>query len=391
MSKLSIIFLIAVLALGSLIPTNNISSRGLNETANALEPFCGNPTTVRLLTEKNVDAGTVTVTNGETTLFVKVTTKPNYKLTATHLSVANALSGILVTSKKNPIPGQFPYQTKHNNVSTFTYEIPLTGLNSTVYVAAHADVLKTGATKTEGAWGEGTPFVPGKRSWGMYFMYTIQPCNEPPVAVNDNYSTDEDTLLNVALPGILANDSDPDGDPITAELVTTTANGTLTLNPDGSFTYAPDANYNGSDGFTYKAKDSFGNLSNAATVAITINAVDDLPIAVDDTRSVAEDASATTFDVLTNDSDADGDPFTIASASDPAKGTVVVAVDGLSLTYQPDAGFCNDGSPTDDFTYTLTPGGSTATVAVTVVCVDDEPVAIADTATVNEDFRREHH
>ena len=58
---------------------------------------------------------------------------------------------------------------------------------------------------------------------------------------------------------------------------------------------------------------------------------------------------------------------------------------GTGLTYTPNANYCNDGTPTDDFTYTLTPGGDVATVAVTVTCSDDPPVAVNDTATVAED------
>ena len=68
--------------------------------------------------------------------------------------------------------------------------------------------------------------------------------------------------------------------------------------------------------------------------------------------TVLEDAAATTVDVLANDTDIDGGPKTIASATQPANGTVVVAGDGPGLTYKPDANYCNDGTPTDDFTYT---------------------------------------
>ncbi len=88
--------------------------------------------------------------------------------------------------------------------------------------------------------------------------------------------------------------------------------------------------------------------------------------------------------MLANDTDVDGGPKTIASATQPANGTVVVTGDGQSLTYEPDPNYCNDGGPTDDFTYTLN-GGSTATVSVTVTCVDDDPVAVDDAATVAED------
>ena len=74
----------------------------------------------------------------------------------------------------------------------------------------------------------------------------------------------------------------------------------------------------------------------------------------------------------------------IDAVTQPDNGTVEVAGDNQSLTYKPDADYCNDGNPTDNFTYTLN-GGSTATVAVTVNCADDGPTAVNDTATVAED------
>ena len=90
--------------------------------------------------------------------------------------------------------------------------------------------------------------------------------------------------------------------------------------------------------------------------------------------------------MLANDTDPDGGPKTIGSASDPANGTVVITGGGTGLTYQPDPNYCNapPGTSPDTFTYTLN-GGSTATVSITVTCVDDPPVAVNDSATVLED------
>src|SRR2546430_437660 len=84
---------------------------------------------------------------------------------------------------------------------------------------------------------------------------TITAVNDAPVAVNDGYTTAEDTALNVAAPGVLANDSDVDGDTLSAVLVSQPTHGSLTLNSNGSFSYVPAANYNGPDSFTYKAHD----------------------------------------------------------------------------------------------------------------------------------------
>src|SRR5207249_11632699 len=112
--------------------------------------------------------------------------------------------------------------------------------------------------------------------------------NAPPVAANDSYPTNDDTVLTQSAPGVLANDTDPDGDTKTAALVAGPSHGTLTLNANGSFTYTPAANYNGPDSFTYRASD--GTLtSNIATVAITVAAVNDAPVAVDDSYGAVED------------------------------------------------------------------------------------------------------
>src|SRR5207249_2166343 len=140
---------------------------------------------------------------------------------------------------------------------------------------------------------------------------TVIPVNDPPVAVNDSYSTNQNTTLTVAAPGVLANDSDVDGDTLTAILVTGPSHGTATLNSNGSFTYTPATNYNGPDSFTYMANDGMAN-SNIATVSITVIPVNDAPVAKNDAYSTNEDTALTVASpgVLANDSDADGDALT---------------------------------------------------------------------------------
>ena len=124
----------------------------------------------------------------------------------------------------------------------------------------------------------------------------------------------------------------------------------------------------------------------AAVSTIAIVAADDAPVAVNDSATVAEDAAATAVPVLANDTDADGGPMSVGSVTQPANGTVVITGGGTGVTYQPTANYCNSVSGVPDtFTYTLTPGGSTATVSVTVTCQDDAPTAVADAATVSED------
>jgi VCBS repeat-containing protein len=105
---------------------------------------------------------------------------------------------------------------------------------------------------------------------------TVTGANDGPTATGDTYSTAEDTALTVAAPGVLGNDSDPDGDSLSALVDSGPAHGSLALNPDGSFTYTPAADYNGTDSFTYEASD--GSLSsNPTTVTIAVAAANDAP------------------------------------------------------------------------------------------------------------------
>ncbi len=140
-----------------------------------------------------------------------------------------------------------------------------------------------------------------------------------PVGVDDAYAVDEDGALTVnAANGLLANDSDADGDTLTASVATDPENGTLTLNADGSFTYVPDADFSGSDSFLYAVSDGTGRVAQA-TATITVNPLNDDPVAVDD--EAISDGSAVTVDVLTNDTDADADMLAIATFGQGADGT----------------------------------------------------------------------
>ena len=120
----------------------------------------------------------------------------------------------------------------------------------------------------------------------------MTPVNHAPVATADSYSLNQDTVLNVAAPGVLGNDSDPDGNTITAQLVSSPSHGTLVLNSNGSFTYTPASGYTGSDSFSYRASD--GSLvSSSATVSLTVNAVSSSLLFSDDfIRSSGDDPLA---------------------------------------------------------------------------------------------------
>jgi len=103
---------------------------------------------------------------------------------------------------------------------------------------------------------------------------TVTAVNDVPVATGESYDMNQDTTLNVAAPGVLANDSDIDGDTLHPVLVTNVAHGTLTLNADGSFSYTPAAHFTGVDTFTYRANDG---TANSNTVTVTIHVLDTEP------------------------------------------------------------------------------------------------------------------
>ncbi|MCK0129260.1 Ig-like domain-containing protein [Erythrobacter sp. F6033] len=204
----------------------------------------------------------------------------------------------------------------------------------------------------------------------------VAPVNDPPVAVNDNATTPEDTPVTVP---ILANDSDADGDALTVTDATA-PNGTVVINPDGTVTYTPDPNFNGTDVITYTVSDGMGG-TDTATLTITVDPVNDVPVAIDDSAAGTEDQPLT-IPVLANDSDPDGDPLTITEATSP-NGTVTINPDG-TITFVPDPNF---NGPTT-ITYTIDDGNggtATATVDVTIAAVNDPPVGEPDPATTDED------
>lgn len=211
----------------------------------------------------------------------------------------------------------------------------------------------------------------------------VNALNDAPDAVDDAFTIAEDGTLSLDIAGgVLANDTDPDGDALLAALVSGPANGTVNLAADGSLTYTPNANFNGTDSFTYSAGD--GGLSDEATVSITVTPENDLPLAVADGFTTTEDTvlSIGSSGVLSNDSDGDGDSLTALLVSGPANGSVAVNADG-SFSYAPNANFAGE----DTFVYAASDGTAAveATVTITVTAVPDDPTATADAYSTGED------
>ncbi len=185
--------------------------------------------------------------------------------------------------------------------------------------------------------------------------------NIGPLAQADTATTNEDQTVTF---GVLANDSDANGDVLTIADVTAPAHGTVTVNGDGTLTYTPNADYYGPDPFTYTVSD--GIALAAGTVEMTVNPVADPPVAQDDSLSTEPDTSLTINvinDLIANDFDIDGDPLSFQSFDQPANGMLVDNGNG-TLTYTPNVGFAG----TDAFSYTITDGSNpdTATVAISV-------------------------
>lgn len=220
-------------------------------------------------------------------------------------------------------------------------------------------------------------YTPNANYWGGdYFTYrvsdgqstsevanvdfSIDPVNDAPVAQDKSVGTDEDVAVNVVLTGI-----DVDEEPLTFEVVDPPQHGTFV---NGVYTPAP--NYYGADSFTYRAND--GQLNSAvATVAITVNAVNDAPVADSKSVATAEDQSVA---VTLTGSDLDGNPLTFSVVTAPAHGTFVNDI------YTPAANYFGS----DSFTYKANDGQSdsaVATVSITVAPVNDAPVANAQSVS----------
>ena len=208
--------------------------------------------------------------------------------------------------------------------------------------------------------------------------------SRPPVGAPDSYSMTEDATLEIpALQGVLRNDTDPDGQPLSAVVAEGPRNGQLTLNADGSFRYVPRANFFGTDSFTYRASDGAA-ISAATTVTITVSAIaDDAPRATNDGFSIPEDQTLTVTasgSVLKNDTDPDGDSLTAVLVTGPANGELTFQSNG-TFVYKPKPNFFG----TDSFTYRAGDGTNTseaATVTVTVSAVNDAPVITDDSYIV---------
>jgi Ca2+-binding RTX toxin-like protein len=185
-----------------------------------------------------------------------------------------------------------------------------------------------------------------------------------PDANPDTVETDEDTSI-LSIP-VLANDTDPTGQTLTIVGTPTAGSGTVAVNPDGTLSYTPDPDFNGTDTITYTITDPDGNEA-SSTVTVTVNPVNDAPIAVDDSASGAYN-DPVVIDLIANDTDVDNPNATLTISGTPTSpdGVVVVNPDGRSITFTPTDGFVGDAS----ISYTVTDPDGLTDDAVAVITIE---------------------
>lgn len=255
--------------------------------------------------------------------------------TLTHSVVNNVNSGTLVLSSN----GSFTYTPAANYFGTQTAS----------YQVCDAGGLCASATLT----------------------INIQSVNDLPVVANESFTMNEDAVLNN---NVNSNDSDIETSSLIYTATTLPSNGTLVLNSNGTFTYTPAPNYFGVVTFGYTACDASNACSNG-TATITVNNVNDLPVAGNDAINVLEDG-VLSGSVAGNDSDIDMNTLTYTIVSGASNGVFTLTATG-AFTYTPNADY-NGG---DEVTYQVCDGQGgcdQATVLIAVVPTNDSPIALND-------------
>ena len=208
---------------------------------------------------------------------------------------------------------------------------------------------------------------------------TLNVTNDPTAAANAAYQLGHDTTLHVAAPGFLENVLNPDGDPLTIEVINP-SNGNLTYGADGSFTYVPNAGFVGADQFDYRLSDG---VSTSDYAIVHLKVQDSAPAAVADSYSFVHDQTVSVSaaaGLLRNDRDPDGDSFTIRSVTQPSHGGLLSNPDG-SFAYFPQSGYVGQTS----FTYVISDGALSSTGTVSLKITNHAPVAQSDAFTLSHD------
>ena len=216
--------------------------------------------------------------------------------------------------------------------------------------------------------------------------------NDAPVTANETAQTDEDVGLVFTQAQLLLNDSDPDiasdGDSLHISRVGEASHGDVSMNEAHEVTFAPEANYHGLAQFTYWVADSH-EVETAATVSLTIAAVNDVPVATGEQVLGTEDTTLliNVADLLANDSDVDkatdGQVLSVSAVSGASHGTVML-LDNGTIRFEPQANY--NGLATFDYTVSDGAGGTAvATAVISLASVNDAPVTVSESASGSED------
>ncbi|WP_295878406.1 Ig-like domain-containing protein [uncultured Thiohalocapsa sp.] len=215
---------------------------------------------------------------------------------------------------------------------------------------------------------------------------TVTVTNEAPVAVDDVYFTDQDVALMIPAPGVLGNDTDADGDQLTAVLGSDVSNGSLTLSADGSFSYTPGAGFIGQDSFTYVANDGIED-SVAATVTINVQevTVNDPPVVDNPGDQASDETDLVSLQIVA--SDPDGDALAYSATGLPPSLTIDANTGEILGVVSFDAVTHPDTEAVYAVTVTVDDGEFTDSAAFswTVTDVNRNPVAADDSATTDID------
>ncbi len=308
-----------------------------------------------------------------------------------------AANAAVTVVEDTPLSATLPAATDIDG-DAVTYSLASATAHGTVVVNADGSYTYAPAANYNGSDSFTYTISDGNGGSATYTVaLSVNPGNDDPVANPDAFTVIED---GAALPlDLLANDTDIDGNALTVSAIAGTprtpgvaqnipvTGGVVNVAADGAITFTPAANFNGPVAFAYSVSDGNGGTS-TSTVAGTVTAVNDNPVAVNDgapatpAATLAEDGTSAPITVLGNDTDVDGDTLTVTAASSP-NGIVAINPDG-TLTFTPTANF--NGPTTISYTVSDGQGGTaTATVAISVLPVNDAPVAANASATTNED------
>ena len=270
---------------------------------------------------------------------------------------------------------------------TLTLEAVSNAVNGTVNLDSNGDVLFTPDANFNGI--ASFDYSISDSNGGTdtaTVILTVGNANDAPVATDDAASTDEDMPLVLNISDLLSNDIDSDGDSLSIDSFTQPTYGTVIDNGNGTFTYTPNANYNGPDSFAYTVIDGNGG-SSTATVNLTVNPVNDDPVATDDTATTTEDTPITiaASDLLANDTDIDGDTLTLEVVSNAVNGTVNLDSND-DVLFTPDANF--NGTASFDYSILDSNGGTdTATVFIDVNASGSNSDPIVNSPIANQSIQ----